>query len=153
MPVLLKLCKAMATVTGSTVTGSGYVNPQPFLTVQALNTTFTPPASCFAPTFTLSPLGNDAFGSISDLYSVERGYTSACYAANTSASVVVTASRDGVVYTTPVARYYYSPGNCPTGYTTASAAFTTYIGVSLSATTIPGDILTQATCCPSVQSG
>lgn len=135
----------------ATVTGSEYVNPQPGLTIQALKTTFTSPASCFAPIFTLSPLGNDAFGSTSNLYSVERGYTSAYYAANTSASVTV--SHNGVVYTTPVARYYYSPGNCPTGYTTASAAFTTYIGVSLSATTIPGDILTQATCCPSVQSG
>ena len=83
--------------------------------VPALYTVFTPPASCFAPTFVLSPGGNDALHN----GTASRGVQSECYPpsfALLGGSVSISHTVEGVA---PV----YAPGVCPKGYSTASSNF------------------------------
>ncbi|WPA99180.1 uncharacterized protein RHO25_003796 [Cercospora beticola] len=75
-------------------TASGTTQPTVFYntyttTTHNLTTTFTPPAQCFAPTYTLSPSGNDsATGN-----TVNRGYNPDCFPTGFFDAVTVTITR------------------------------------------------------------
>ncbi|QIX00698.1 hypothetical protein AMS68_006215 [Peltaster fructicola] len=92
----------MATLTTATSTTSAtatYTYPY------ALTTTFSPPSSCFAPTYTLRPAGYDVeYAAHSEIH---RGLDPACYPSNN--------------YLTANA-LWFSPGICPEGYSTVQAA-------------------------------
>lgn len=107
-----------------------------------LTTVFTPPTSCLQSVFTLSPSGSDVYES----GTVTRGIASQCYPSgfrsvyengsifgNTFVFVNGGSSSEGVESTTY--QSFYSPGVCPSGYSTDTARF--------SAQTF------FATCCPS----
>ncbi|KAI9712297.1 MAG: hypothetical protein M1820_001510 [Bogoriella megaspora] len=89
----------------------------------SLTTTFTPPATCLQPTYTLSPIGKDStrysqyslFGT-SSITVFERGIVTECYPPGPA--LATSLSTDGIdVYT---AALTYSPGlMCPAGYYTA----------------------------------
>lgn len=106
-----------------------------FIAVLNLTTTFTPPSSCLAPTYTLAPLGNDIAisNAANDTYVVTRGFQPACYPAD-----FLSLGGKEVVdsLNTTLTAAYYSPGVCPAGYITNT------ITVEEGATTF-------ATCCPS----
>ena len=92
-----------------------------------LTTTFTPPAACLAPTYTLAPAGLDwhdvvyVANASSFVYDITRAVDSSCYPPNFAH-----------LATGSIA---YSPGVCPQAYTT---------GV----TSVSADV-TYAICCPS----
>lgn len=112
------------------------------MTTLDLTTVFTPPASCLQSVFTLSPSGSDIYES----GTVTRGIASQCYPSefrsvysngtilgNTFVFVNGGSSSEGVEST--AYQSFYSPGVCPSGYSTDTARF--------SAQTF------FATCCPS----
>lgn len=94
----------------------------PPLFIPRLTTTFTPHASCLAPTFTLPPRGVDRVSSDEDLSltMATRGLEADCYppyfAPLSEASVSTSTNVSVTFYPAP----YYSPGICPHAYTAVS---------------------------------
>lgn len=100
----------------------------------SLTTVFTPPSSCLATTYTLSPEGSDVFP---EEASVSRGYHSPCYppgfqvlghyadfpatsnltedGTTTGLEVSTTSTVLSTTRTDYSAPNYYSPGICPSG--------------------------------------
>ncbi|CAK1360490.1 unnamed protein product [Cercospora beticola] len=117
-------------------------------TTYNLTTVFTPPAWCFAPTYTVAPDGNDSF-TAGDV--AIRGYRPECFpigffdvftfttndAEQGSPSFLLGSTRR---YTrgVEIPASYYSPGVCPSGYVSAAG---TYDGENY-----------YDTCCPSSMS-
>lgn len=99
----------------------------------SLTTTFTPASSCFASTFTVGPKYRDTLTRGYGNNAIVRGVDPVCYPNNFYGI-------DSIVSGTTVAPFY-SPGICPSGWTTAT-------------TTVPaGATVTTATCCPSYVEG
>jgi hypothetical protein len=96
------------------------------LYVAALTTSFTPPASCLASSFTMAPEGSD-FTNTGDWKAVIRGIDPSCYPQNFY----------GIHGDESTLVPYFSPGFCPAGY------------VTISQNTNTGATDTTATCCPS----
>lgn len=90
-----------------------------------LTTTFTPPAPCSAPTYTLPPDGNDTV--LDGLFMIARGFSPECWPSGEMQTSVVLSDRSG-------SDTLYSPGVCFDGYETKASS-------------VSGD-LTIATCCP-----
>jgi len=99
--------------------------------VVPLTTTFTPPPSCLASTYSVAPYGRDSITVEYDNYAAVRGMDPICYPGNFY--LIRTTDSAG-----ESAAQYYSPGFCPASYITAT------IGSGLSGATD-----TTVTCCPS----
>ncbi|GIZ46002.1 hypothetical protein CKM354_000914500 [Cercospora kikuchii] len=133
-----------------------------------LTTTFTPPASCFAPTYTVSPRGNDtvvAYGA------ARRGYSPECFPigfgdiakverwqganqlivqeiqfGNLASTVNKRQEGDSSRRTIERPQSWYSPGVCPSGYVAAAA---TYDGQTYFNTCCPSSMSVIETSCTS----
>ena len=112
--------------------GPGMVigNMPPPLVPLNLTTTFTPPASCLAPTYTLQGQPKDTFSppNSNEWATLKRGYRSECFPSSLNS---FGSSITGEGYITS----YYSPGVCPASY--VATALSVY-----------GGYRTFATCCP-----
>ena len=112
-------CRDDGVACTSTLLDSLPLQPQ---VIQSLTTTLTPPSSCFDPTYTLAPEGNDKVsGAV-----VKRGIQQTCYPPSFYLTQTNTQSYS--------AAGFYSPGVCPSGYATPTTS-TSYS-------------TTFATCCP-----
>lgn len=94
--------------------GPGMVlgNMPPPLVPLNLTTTFTPPASCLAPTYTLQGQPKDTLLSSSNsfLVTLERGYRSECFPSSLNSFGSLITNEGGYIPS------YYSPGVCPASY-------------------------------------
>lgn len=102
-----------------------------------LTTTFTPPAVCFQPTYTLDPMGVDSWAGHA---TIVRGYAETCFPsgykqAMINSAAVTSAPGLGVVAGSTSYLQYFSPGVCPSGYRTIEQ--------------VTSETVTLATCCPS----
>lgn len=100
-------------------------------TTLKLTTVFTPPSSCLGSTFTLSPSGSDIYAS----GTVTRGLAPECFP-----SYFRSVYEQGTIPGSPGSNSttyesFYSPGICPSGYTTETAQITSS--------------MLLGTCCPS----